>query len=210
MGTVMIVDDHALIRDGLRRAFERAEDFDVVGEAGSLAEARALLAKVQPDVLVLDIRLPDGDGLSWCKEVRDHDPGLAVVILTMYAGDQRLLDARDAGASAFVSKDAPAREVVATARDALARPDEFVASGLADALARTDSLHRPTLTARETEVLGLLAEGLGVAAISRRLYISESTAKTHVGKIYAKLGASNRAQALMTAVRLGLVDQSSL
>lgn len=164
-----------------------------------------MLRSLQPDVVLLDVKLPDGLGTDWCREVRSENPASIVVILTMYAGDQRMMEAREAGAAAFVSKAAPAREVVAATKKAVDNPDRFYADGLAEALARVESEHRPVLTRREAEVLQLLADGLGVSAISRRLFISESTTKTHVGKIYAKLGASNRAQALMTAVRLELV-----
>lgn len=189
----------------MRRAFDRADEFEVVGEAGSIAEARAMLRSLEPDIVLLDVKLPDGIGIDWCREVRSQYPETIVVILTMYAGDQRLMEAREAGAAAFVSKAAPARDVVAATKRAVDHPDRFYADGLADAMARIESEHRPVLTRREAEVLQLLADGLGVSAISRRLFISESTTKTHVGKIYAKLGASNRAQALMTAVRLELV-----
>lgn len=205
MASVLIVDDHAMIREGLRRSFERAEDFDVIAEAASVAEARASISHSAPEVVVLDIRLPDGDGLELCREIRDTDPAIGVVILTMYGGDEYLLEARDSGASAFVPKEAPATDVVAAARRALVEPDEFVAKGLADALQRRSTAQYPSLTPREKEVLALLVDGLGVAAIARRLYISESTTKTHVAKIYAKLGATNRAQAVIAAVRLGLV-----
>lgn len=205
MASVLIVDDHAMIREGLRRSFERAEDFDVIAEAASVAEAQASISHSAPEVVVLDIRLPDGDGLELCREIRDTDPAIGVVILTMYGGDEYLLEARDSGASAFVPKEAPATDVVAAARRALVEPDEFVAKGLADALQRRSTAQYPSLTPREKEVLALLVDGLGVAAIARRLYISESTTKTHVAKIYAKLGATNRAQAVIAAVRLGLV-----
>ncbi len=127
-------------------------------------------------------------------------------MLTMYGDDAHLLRARSASASAFVSKDAPAQNVVSAIRHAAARPDKFVAEGLAEA--ERNRAEHALLTTREQEVLNLLAEGLGVAGISSALFISESTTKTHVAKIYGKLGASNRAQALMTAIQRGLVDNS--
>jgi len=202
----MLVDDHALIREGLRRAVDRAGDMTVVGEAQSVREAMAVAEHVKPDVAVVDIRLPDGNGVDLCRDLRDRDPARGVVVLTMYGDSEHLLRSKDAGASAFVSKDAPAADVVTAIRQAAARPDDFMADGLAEALAQQSKGQGTTLTKREQEVLGLLADGLGVAGISKRLYISESTTKTHVAKIYAKLGASNRAQALMTAIRKGLVS----
>jgi DNA-binding NarL/FixJ family response regulator len=204
--TVVLVDDHDLIRQGLSRAFERQSDFTVGGEAGSVAEAAALTASVKPDVVVTDVRLPDGTGLDLVRKLRQTHPDLGLVVLTMYAGDEQLFAALEAGASAFVAKDAPAEDVVAAARHSLVAPRSFTAANLADAMRRRMEPSGPQLSPREREVLGLLAEGLGVAAIARKLYVSESTAKTHISKIYEKLGAANRAQAIMQAVRTGLIS----
>lgn len=207
MATVVIVDDHELIRHGLRRAFERAGDFEVLGDAGTLADAFALLDAQPPDVVVLDVRLPDGSGLDAARQARTRFPHLGIVVLTMYAGDEQLFAALDAGASAFVNKDAPADEVVNAARHAAASPHAFTTKDLAEAMQRRLNPAGPKLSPREREVLQLLADGLGVGAISRRLYVSESTTKTHISKLYDKLGAANRAQALMTAIRLGLIQE---
>jgi DNA-binding NarL/FixJ family response regulator len=202
---VLLVDDHDLIRQGLRRAFERAEDFTVVGEASSVAEGLAIAAQVQPDVVIMDVRLPDGSGLDAVKQLRARQPQMGIVVLTMYAGDEHLFGALEAGASAFVPKDAPADDVVSAARHAAASPDAFSAADLASAMKRRLTPQGPQVSPREREVLGLLADGLAVAQIARTLYISESTAKTHISKIYEKLGAGNRAQAIMSAMRLGLI-----
>lgn len=207
MTTVLLVDDHDLIRQGLRRAFERDDEFDVVGEAGSVAEARARARERRPDVFVVDVRLPDGNGLDLVRTVRDDHPDAGIVVLTMYAGDEQLFAALDSGASAFVPKDAPAADVVAAARHAAAAPRTFAAADLAGAMRRRMSPTGPQISPREQEVLQLLADGLGVSAISRRLYISESTTKTHISKLYEKLGAANRAQAIMIAIRLGLLNK---
>jgi DNA-binding NarL/FixJ family response regulator len=204
--SVLLVDDHELIRQGLRRAFDSDGGFHVVGEAGTVAEAAALLAALNPQVVIFDVRLPDGAGLDAAREARQRHPDLGIVVLTMYAGDEQLFGALDAGASAFVPKDAPADEVVAAARHAAASPRTFTAADLAEAMRRRMTPSGPQLSPREREVLGLLAEGLGVSQISRRLYISDSTTKTHISKLYEKLGAANRAQALMAALRLGLIQ----
>jgi DNA-binding NarL/FixJ family response regulator len=124
----------------------------------------------------------------------------------MYAGDEQLFAALEAGASAFVAKDAPAEDVIAAARHAAASPTAFTAANLADAMRRRMTPSGPQLSPREKEVLQLLADGLAVAQIAKTLYISESTAKTHISKLYDKLGAGNRAQALMTAMRLGFIS----
>jgi DNA-binding NarL/FixJ family response regulator len=206
---VLLVDDHELIRQGLARAFERQTDFEVVGSAGTVEDGTALAASLAPDVIVTDVRLPDGTGLDLVRRVRETRQDVGIVVLTMYAGDDQLLGALEAGASAFVSKDAPADDVIAAARHAVISPRSFSAANLADAMRRKLEPSGPSLTPREAEVLALLAEGLNVGAIASRLFVSESTAKTHVSRIYEKLGAANRAQALMSAVRLGLITDSS-
>jgi DNA-binding NarL/FixJ family response regulator len=202
---VVLVDDHELIRQGLRRAFERSGEFEVTGEAGSIAEAIEIVAATTPDVVVMDVRLPDGSGLDATRKLRALRSDLGIVVLTMYAGDEQLFGALEAGASAFVPKDAPADDVVAAARHAAVSPRAFTASDLAGAMQRRLTPTGPQLSPREREVLGLLADGLGVAQISKQLFISESTTKTHISKVYEKLGAANRAQALMTAMRLRLI-----
>ena len=203
---VLLVDDHDLIRQGLARAFERQSDFTVAGEAGTVAEALAMVGSVNPDVVVTDVRLPDGTGLDIVRGLRKKYPDIGLVVLTMYAGDEQLFAALEAGASAFVAKDAPADDVVAAARHAVVAPRSFTSANLAEAMRRRMEPTGPRLSPREQEVLDLLAEGLGVAAIARKMYVSESTAKTHISKIYEKLGAANRAQAIMAAIRAGLIS----
>jgi DNA-binding NarL/FixJ family response regulator len=207
--TVLLVDDHELIRHGLRRAFERDPDFTVVGEAGSVAEALAVIRSTEPEVVIMDVRLPDGNGLDAVKKLRAAGETMGIVILTMYAGDEQLFGALEAGASSFVNKDAPAEEVLAAARHAATSPGSFSADGLADAMKRKMAPSGPALSPREREVLKLLADGLAVSGIAKTLFISESTTKTHISKLYEKLGAANRAQALMTALRLGLISSDA-
>lgn len=204
--SVVLIDDHELIREGLRRAFEREIDITVIGEAANAQAGLALIDAEQPDVAVVDLRLPDGDGLSIVRQARARYAALGIVVLTMYAGDQHLFDALDAGASAFVPKSSPADEIIAAARHAAASPRSFSAPDLADAMQRRMNHDGPQLSPREREVLALLADGLGVTAISRTLFISESTTKTHISRLYDKLGAANRAQALMAALRAGLLS----
>ncbi len=202
---VLLIDDHDLIRQGLARAFERADDFVVVGQAASVAEGLRLFASLSPDVVISDVRLPDGTGLDLVKQIRSEGHDTGIVVLTMYAGDEQLFAALEAGASAFVAKDAPSDEVVAAARHALVSPRSFTAADLAGAMRRRMTPAGPQLTQREAEVLSLLARGFSVSAIARSIFVSDSTAKTHISKIYEKLGASNRADAIMKAVRSGLL-----
>jgi DNA-binding NarL/FixJ family response regulator len=205
MKTVMLVDDHELIRAGLRHALQATGEFDVIAEAGSVREGLSRAAAARPAGAVVDVRLPDGKGFDLAQQLRAQHPEMGIVILTMYAGDEALFTALDAGANAFVDKSAPAGDVIAALRRAIDCPTSFFAEGLAAAMRRRDTSQGPTLTERERQVLALLADGFGVSQIARRLHIGESTTKTHIAKIYSKLGAGNRAQAIMAAMRMGLL-----
>ncbi|MFP5219093.1 MAG: response regulator [Actinomycetes bacterium] len=203
--TVLLVDDHALIREGLRRAFEQTDDLQVVGEASSVDEAAAMVRATTPDVAVVDVNLGDGNGIDLVRRLRAEYPRMGLVVCTMYEGDDHMLGALEAGASGFVLKSAPADDVVSAARQAAVSPTSFTANDLAGAMRRRMLEPRVRLTPRENEILQHLADGVSVAVLAQRLYISQSTAKTHMSKLYEKLGAQNRTQAIMAAVRLGLV-----
>jgi DNA-binding NarL/FixJ family response regulator len=203
---VVLIDDHELIRQGLSHAFGRSPDFDVVGQAATISDGLAVVREQQPDVAIVDVRLPDGNGLEAVRTLRAEGATMGIVVLTMFAGDDQLLAALEAGASAFVVKDASAAEVMAAARLAAETPAAFTANDLAGAMQRRLNPAGPRLSPREQQVLQLLADGHAVPVIAKQLYISSSTAKTHVMKLYEKLGAQNRAQALMTALKLGLLS----
>ena len=204
--SILLVDDHDLIRGGLRAAFERDGGFHVAGDAATLEGGLRLTRALSPDVVVLDVNLPDGSGLEGVRRLRSAYPHLGIVVLTMYDDDEHLLGAMEAGASAFVAKSAPTAEVLAAARHAASAPHAFTASDLPAAVRRRMALPRVRLSGREQQVLGLLGDGLTIPLIAVRLYISQSTAKTYVSKLYEKLAATNRSQALVAAVRLGLLD----
>lgn len=204
--SVMLVDDHELIRTGLAGVFDLQPDMHVVGQAGSVREALARFAELRPDVVVTDLQLGDGTGLDIVRQLRrDHDD-VGLIVLTMHSGDDQIFAAMEAGASGFVGKDAPSTEVVKAARHAHVSPRSFICSGLVGAMMRRGATESTRLTDREHEVLVLLADGLGAAQIGAQLYMSESTAKSHIARIYQKLGAANRAQALVTAMRIGLLS----
>ena len=208
--TVLLVDDHELIRQGLARAFERDADMTVVGQAGSVSEGVAAWETLEPDVVVTDLQMPGGSGLDVVRAIRASSDTTGVVVLTMHAGDEQIFAAMEAGASAFVGKDTRATEVVSAAKHAAVAPRTFLCAGLSQAVMRRAATPAsPRMSGREAEVLALLANGLGTAEIASSLYMSESTAKTHITHIYQKLGAANRAQALVTAMRLGLLDHTS-
>jgi DNA-binding NarL/FixJ family response regulator len=204
---VVIVDDHNLVREGIARLIDSEPDLAVVAQASSLAGGQILVNNGGADVLVVDVTMPDGSGLGLARSARADHPTLGIVVLTMHDDDDTLLEALDAGASALVLKSSSADEVLEAIRRAATAPDAFTATGLAAALRRRNTLAaaRPILTPRETEVLMLLVDGDSVPLVARQLFMSESTVKTHVGKVYEKLGAHNRASAIMAAVRLGFV-----
>lgn len=203
---VLLVDDHELIRSGLGAVLDLEDDMDVVGTAGSVAEAATQYAALQPDVVVADLQLQDGTGLDIVRAIRKTSDRVGLIILTMHSGDDQIFAAMQAGASGFVGKDAPSSEVVRAARHAAVSPRAFVCAGLVGAMMRRSSGESTNLSEREHDVLLLLADGLGAAAIGEKLYLSESTAKSHIARIYQKLGAANRAQALVTAMRIGLLS----
>jgi DNA-binding NarL/FixJ family response regulator len=204
--TVLLVDDHDLIRDGLTGVFSAQADMEVLGAAATVAEAIRLYDELQPQVVVTDLQLQDGTGLDVVRHIRRGDSRAGLVVLTMHSGDDQIFAAMEAGASAFVGKDAPSSEVVKAARHAAVSPRSFLCAGLAQAMMRRASGESTRLSDREHHVLLLLAEGLSAAEIAPKLHLSESTVKSHVAKIYQKLGAANRAQALVTAMRIGLLS----
>ena len=203
---VLLVDDHDLIRDGLAGVFGLEPTMEVVGAAKTVQEALAMDSELEPDVIVTDLQLQDGTGLDVIRHVRGQRADAGVVVLTMHSGDEQIFAAMEAGASAFVGKDAPSTEVVKAARHAAMFPRSFLCSGLAEAVTRRTSAETTRLSDREHEVLVLLSEGLSAAEIGARLHLSESTVKSHLGHIYQKLGVTNRAQALVTAMRAGLLS----
>ena len=202
-----IIDGHTLTRYGLRELIARHPDIEIVAECVSAADAPAMLAEAQPQVVTVEVVLPDGDGLQLARELRDRQAGLGIVILTTRHEDNVLFRALETGVSAFVAKTAPVEEILAAIRHAAVAASSFTASGLAVALARRHTAQdRLALSPREGQVLCLLRDGLSIPAIALEMFISHSTAKTYVARLYEKLGAANRAQALMTAMHYGLID----
>lgn len=207
-----VVDGHTLIRYGLRELAEQHPEIEIVAECCSMADAWKAIHAVQPDVVTADITLPDGDGLHLARQLRDLRSDLGIVLLASWAEDDVMFRAMEAGVSAFVAKTAPLEELLAAIRHAAVAASSFTASGLAAALSRRRAAQdRSALSSREREVLHLLREGMSIPAIAVAMFISPSTAKTYVARLYKKLGAANRAQALMAAVQYGLIryDQTA-
>ncbi|MDN5745455.1 MAG: response regulator transcription factor [Nocardioidaceae bacterium] len=204
--SLLLIDDHELIRNGLGAVLDLEPDLAVVATAGSVAEGIARYHELRPDVVITDLQMQDGTGLDVVRTLRSESNEVGLVVLTMHSGDEQIFASLQAGASGFVGKDAPSTEVIKTARHAAVSPRAFVCAGLAGAMMRRQGASESALSEREHDVLLLLAEGMNAAAIGRQLYFSESTAKTHIAHIYQKLGAANRAQALVTAMRVGLLS----
>lgn len=206
---LLIVDDHDMFADSLRLALSAEADLDVVGTAATLAQARNMVSTTAPDVVLLDHRLPDGLGVDSIADLKLLRPQANIVVLTAAAEDSMLVAATEAGCAGFILKTSPLDELVAAVRTAAA--GEIMVSS--DLLGRLlNRLHhqydRPAsdLTAREREILQLIAEGLTNGAIATRLFISVNTVRNHVQSILAKLDAHSKLEALSVAIREGLID----
>jgi DNA-binding NarL/FixJ family response regulator len=203
---IVVIDGHTLTRYGLSCLVMGHSDLELVAEAENAAEAKRVVMISRPDVVIIDPSLPDGDGLQLVRELRDRHPSLGIVVLSSHQDDDVLFRALDCAASAFVGKGAPASEVLGAVRHAAVTPTSFTATGLAAALAhRREAGARFALSPREREVLSLLRDGLSIPDIARDLFVSQSTAKTYVARLYEKLGVTSRAQALMAALQHGLI-----
>jgi DNA-binding NarL/FixJ family response regulator len=202
-----VADGQTLVRYGLRELVAKHSDIEIVAECECAAEVPSMVAAAQPDVVTVDLTLPGGDGLRLARELRDRYADLGIVILTSQQEDDVLFRALETGVSAFVAKTAPLDEVLSAIRHAAVAALSFTASGLAMAVARRRTTQdRLALSPREMEVLRLLHDGLSVPAIALQMFISVSTAKTYVARVYDKLGATNRTHALMTALHHGLIQ----
>lgn len=193
---VMIVDDHPLMRRGMRCAVDRGEDVCVVAEAGSLSGLFGELVGVSPDVILLDVRLPDGDGIDHIKDVRERCPNAKVIVVTAAPGDKGVVRrAMTSGAAGFLSKSVSSAEMIDAIRGAHEGLTPFTGDVTALLLDAPAAERDPGLTARELQTLALLSDGLSNASIARRLYISECTVKFHVRHVFEKLGVRNRVEA---------------
>jgi len=195
---VMIVDDHAVVRHGLKSAME-SHGHEVVAEAGSINEAHAYMAQTSPDAIIIDINLPDGSGFELVVWGRKVSSTIAIIVLTLNDGADYVRAAKNAGANAFIIKNAPLSDLLAAVDFALSSPTSFSSKPIFKA--GTDS----GLTARELDILRSINLGWSNAAIASHLYISVSTVKSHVSAIFRKLEADNRVQALAIARERGLL-----
>lgn len=210
---ILVADDHPLMREGLATVLETQADFAVVGEAATGREAVAQAARLQPDVILLDLEMPELDGVAAIRQIRASDRDARVIVFTAFDTDERILGAVQAGARGYLLKGAPRQEVfnairVVHAGGSLLQP--VVAAKLLRRVgAEGPEPPRPEpLTERELEVLRLLARGLPNKEIAQALTIGERTVKFHVSAILSKLGVTNRTEAVTTAVQQGLISLS--
>jgi DNA-binding NarL/FixJ family response regulator len=201
---VLIADDHPVVRDGLSGIFGGAEDFEVVGLASDGQEAVELARRLKPDVVLMDLRMPRMDGVSAIRQL----PGQRVLVLTTYDADADVLPAIEAGATGYLLKDAPRSELYRAVR-AAARGEAVLSPPVATRVLRAARSDEPALSAREIEILELVARGTTNREAAERLFISEATVKTHLIHIYAKLGVPDRASAVATAYDRGLLQPRS-
>lgn len=207
MVKVFLVDDHEVVRRGLVDLLGADPELDVVGEAGSVAEAMARVPAARPDVAVLDVRLPDGNGIELCRDLLSRMPDLRCLILTSYTSDEAMLDAILAGASGYVVKDIKGMELARAVKDVGAgrslldnRAAAALVAKLRGAAEKQDPLSG--LTDQERTLLGLLSEGLTNKQIADRMFLAEKTVKNYVSRLLAKLGMERRTQAAVFATEL--------
>lgn len=202
---ILLVDDHPVVRMGLRGMLDAEPDLTVVGEASSGAEGFDQALALTPDIVLMDLRMPGGDGVEATGRILSSAPGVRVMVLTTYESDRDILRAIEAGASGYLLKDASPKELADAVR-AAARGETVLAPSVASTLVRQVRSPAPSgLSARETEVLKLVAAGLTNADIGKRLFISEATVKTHLLRVFNKLDVADRTAAVTTAMRHGLI-----
>jgi two-component system, NarL family, response regulator YdfI len=209
---ILVADDHLIIRQGLRLILETEEDFEMVGEAADGAEAVRLCSALQPDVVLMDLRMPGMDGLTAIERLRVEQPGIAVVILTTFNEDDMMMRGLRAGAKGYLLKDTDRETLFNTIRAAkrgetLLKPEIIARVLLQSGESGTPATSQTSLTGRELEVLQAVAQGERSKEIALQLGISERTVKAHLASIYNRLGVDNRAAAIAAASRLGLIDR---
>ena len=200
--SVLVIDDHESVRAGIKAALSRAGHI-CVGEAGSISEARAQIAHTNPQIIVVDLSLPDGNGLEIVQWARSISQRIGIVVLTLNPAQDFLLTVMKSGASAFVEKNAPLAELISAIEHSFIAPLSFSAQGISRVMKKDHEAN--ALTTREIQVLEKLSDGLSAGSIGVELFITEATVKTHLASIYRKLDSKNRIQAIIAAKKIGLL-----
>jgi DNA-binding NarL/FixJ family response regulator len=204
---VFLLDDHEIVRRGVRELLEVEEDFEVVGEAGTAEDALARIAASVPDVAIIDMRLPDGNGVEVCREVRSRNPEIQCVVLTSFADDEALFDSIMAGAAGYLLKQIKGNDLVDAVRRVAAGQSLLDPNVTARVLERlrtgpVQDERLARLTDQERKILDLIAEGLTNRQIGERMFLAEKTVKNYVSNLLAKLGMERRTEAAVFATRL--------
>jgi DNA-binding NarL/FixJ family response regulator len=200
--SVLVIDDHESVRAGIKTALSRAGHV-CVGEASTVSEARAQIAHTNPQVIVVDLSLSDGNGLEIVRWARSISNRIGIVVLTLNSAQDFLLTVMKSGASAFVEKSAPLAELMSAIEHSYIAPLSFSAQGISLAMKKDHEAN--TLTIRELQVLEKLSDGLSATDIGLELFITQATVKTHLASIYRKLDSKNRIQAILAAKKVGLL-----
>ncbi|HQG70375.1 MAG TPA: response regulator transcription factor [Rhodoglobus sp.] len=202
---VLVADDHPIVRGGIVALLESADDLSVVGEASTGLQAVELALEHEPDIVLMDLQMPALSGAEATARILEQRPGIRVIVLTTYESDSAILQAIEAGASGYLLKAAPAGEILAGIRSVAAGDVALAPSIAAMLVNRVKAPAGPTLSARETEVLALVAQGKSNPAIAQALFVSEATIKTHLLHVFEKLNVSDRTRAVTKAMELGLL-----
>jgi DNA-binding NarL/FixJ family response regulator len=202
---ILVVDDHPIVRDGIRGVFAGDDDFEVVGEAGDGADAVRQTAQLDPDVVLMDLRMPTMGGVEAIQQLRELRHPARVLVLTTYDTDRDVLPAVEAGATGYLLKDAPRDELIRAVRAAHAGQSVLSPAVAGTLMERVGDHNLGALSPRELEVLRLVAGGATNRAVARQLFVSEATVKTHLLHLYDKLGVRDRAAAVAMAYERGLL-----
>jgi DNA-binding NarL/FixJ family response regulator len=205
---IVVADDHPIVRGGIVALLDSADDVEVVGQASTGTEAVASALSLRPDLVLMDLRMPGLDGDEATLQILAADPSIRVVILTTYESDASILTAIEAGASGYLLKAAPEAELLAGIRS-VARGEVALAPSIAAMLVARVQRPAISLSARETEVLALVAQGLSNPEIAKRLFLGEATVKTHLLHAFEKLDVSDRTRAVTKAMELGLLPSGA-
>ena len=203
--TVMLLDDHEVVRRGVAELVNSEDDLEVVGQAGTAAEALRLVRQLEPDVAVLDVRLPEGNGIEVCRDIRSDHPDVACLILTSFSDDQAMLDASLAGAAGFVLKQIRGNDLVESIRKVAGGAQLLDSATVRLAVARlknTEEGRLDTLSPQERRIFDLIGEGFSNRQIAEELYLAEKTVKNYVSNMFSKLGISRRTEAAAFSARL--------
>ena len=210
---LLVVDDHEVVRQGLVALLDRRESFEVVAQAGSVAEAIAAANRFEPDLVIMDVRLPDGSGIEACREIRSEHPGMRVVMLTSYPDEEAVLSAIIAGASGYLLKQVRGRDLVA-ALESVGRGDSLLDPAVTEkilqrvrAAAGGESDELADLTSQERKILLLVADGMTNKQIATEVFLSDKTVKNYVSSILSKLNLQRRTQAAAFVARHHLGDR---